>query len=53
MTRAVSSTAAAERGVVMFRRIWPATLLVAGLIATMAWIAFLGYELFNLGTLAF
>jgi hypothetical protein len=55
MRRAVSSTTAAktEPGVVIFRRVWPVTLLVVGLIATMAWIGFLGYELFKFGALAF
>jgi hypothetical protein len=37
----------------IFRRIWPGTLLVVGLITTMAWVGFLGYELFKLGSLAF
>jgi hypothetical protein len=36
-----------------FRGVWPTAFLAVGLIATMAWVGLLGYELFKLGGLAF
>jgi hypothetical protein len=38
--------------VVIFRRIWPAEFLAEGLVAAIAWIGLLGYELFKLAALA-
>jgi len=40
-------------GVMNFREIWPTAFLAVGLIATIAWVGLLGYELFKLGGLAF
>jgi hypothetical protein len=40
-------------GVMNFRGVWPTAFLAVGLIATIAWIGLLGYELFKLGGLAF
>jgi hypothetical protein len=37
----------------LFHRVWPPAALAVGLIATMAWIGVLGYELFKLSALTF
>ena len=36
-----------------FHRVWPPAFLAVALIATIAWVGLLGYELFKLGPLAY
>ena len=53
MVSAVAEGADQETGIAvlpgLFHRVWPRAVVAVALIATTAWVAFLGYELFRLG----